>query len=94
MIHMKKLLISILLPAMLLAYQPADPPHVPTVTLASLQPQPVFWPAVIIGAAAAGGAGWVGIKIINKILQIHEHRITNGVPEEVVFTFAEDEYPE
>lgn len=85
---MKKLAISILLPALLLAYQPPNPPPV---TLASLQPQPVFWPAVIVGAAVVGGAGWVGIKIVNKILEIHEHRITNGAPDQIVFTFDGEE---
>lgn len=91
---MKKLAISILLPAMLLAYQPADPPHVPTVTLASLQPQPVFWPLVIGGAAVVGGAGFLGIKLINGMLRRWEHHVTNSPQEEIVFTFAEDEYPE
>lgn len=88
---MKKLTLTLLLPAMLLAYQPADPPPV---ALATLQPQPVFWPVIIGGVVVVGGAGFLGIKLINKILQIHEHRITNGAPDEVRFTWAEDEYPE
>lgn len=92
MIHMKKLLVSILLPAMLLAYQPPNPPPV---TLASLQPQPVFWPLVIGGAAVVGGAGFLGIKLINGMLRRWEHHVTNSPQEEIVFTFeGEEEYPE
>lgn len=85
---MKKLAISILLPAMLLAYQPADPPPV---ALATLQPQPVFWPVVIGGVVVVGGAGFLGIKLINGMLRQWEHKITNGAPDEVQFTFDGEE---
>lgn len=93
---MKKILLSLLCATCALAYQPAAPAPVFLTSPPDLQPARVvaIVPAVIIGAVVVGGVAWGGIKIINKVLDIWEHKITNGPPEQIRFTFAEDEYPE
>lgn len=62
---------------------------------ATIQPSPqgIIAPAIAIGVGV-GVVGWGALKGLEHILKIWEHRLTNGGPDHVVFTFAEDEYPQ
>ena len=62
---------------------------------ATIQPVPqvgIIVPAIVIGGGVLA-IGWAGIKILNGALHAWEFKLTNTPPEEVHFTFAEDEYP-
>lgn len=90
------LFITVLGGALTLPPNWTTPPVVPLATVPNtIQPVPqvgIILPAVVIG----GGVlviGWGAIKIINGALNAWEHKVTNSPPEEVRFTFAEDEYP-
>lgn len=101
---MKKLLLSLLLPSLLLAYQPASPPAVqlrpPPVLLLTqppdLQPTQVvaIIPAVVIGGAILFGVARGGIWIWSKALGAWEHHLTNSPPQGIGWQFTGEEYPE
>jgi len=90
------LLITVLGGGLVLPQAPTSPPLVP---LASVPPtiQPVPQVGIIVPAIVIGGGvlaiGWAGIKILNGALHAWEFKLTNTPPDEVRFTFAEDEYP-
>ena len=92
---MKSLLLVVVVVGAL-ASTNVQPP--PVVHMASVPVEVKLEPVVIIPAAIAVGVGvgivgWAGIKVLNGMLRAWEHKITNQPIEEVVFTFAEDEYP-
>lgn len=93
---MKKNIILLLLPSLLLAYQPTQPPepHIALVTQPLEEPKPTevigLVPAVAIGAVVVGGIAWVGIKVANKIMNIWERQATNVPPPGVVFTLQDN----
>jgi len=93
---MKKTAIIILLPSLLLAYQPTQPPepHIALVTQPMEEPKPTevigLVPAVAIGAVVVGGIAWVGLKVANKIMNIWERQATNVPPPGVVFTLQDN----
>ena len=94
---MKKTLVLLLTPILLLAYQPTQPPepHIALVTQPLEEPKPTevigLVPAVAIGAVVVGGIAWVGLKVANKIMNIWERQATNVPPPGVVFTLNEFE---
>jgi len=69
----------------------------PTVQMSSipltLKPERVIIPAAIAVGVGVGIVGWAGIKVLNGMLRAWEHKLTNGAPDEVQFTWAEDDYP-
>ena len=91
---MKKALLSVLLPGLLLAYQPASPAPVFLTHVNEPTGQRVIWPLIIGGAVAIGIAGGGGIWFWNKILNVQEHLLTNSPPQGVAWQFTTDEYPE
>ncbi len=93
---MKKLLITIAICGSVLAYQPAAPPPVLlSASLDDLHPTHVMAiiPAVVVGAVVVGGVAWAGLRIVNKVLDVWEHQITNAPVDHIAFTLT-DEYPE
>jgi hypothetical protein len=91
---MKALILMIVVAGALASSNVQSPPAVLATVPLTIKPAPVFWPLVIGGAVVVGGAGFLGIKVLNGMLRAWEHRVTNQAPDEVVFTWAEDEYPE
>jgi hypothetical protein len=91
---MKKLTLLLLLPSLLLAYQPAHSPDILLVTqpLKSVEPTPQMGlvPAVAIGAVVVGGVAWFGLRIANRIMGIWEKQATNAPPPGVVFTMQDN----
>jgi len=87
---MKKLTILLLLPSVMLAYQPAV--RAPEILLVTHRPEPqpteviAVVPAVVIGAVVIGGLAWAGLKVANRIINIWERKVTNSPPAGVVFT--------
>ena len=92
---MKSLLLVIVVSAALASSNVQPPPAVQMASIPlTIKPQPVvIIPAAIAVGVGVGIVGWAGIKAINAIIHQWEHRLTNGAPADVVFTFAEDEYP-
>ena len=91
---MKALLLVTVVGVGLMSSNVQSPPvvHMASIPL-TLQPERVIIPAAIAVGVGVGIVGWAGIKVINGILRQWEHKITNGAPDEVVFTWAEDDYP-
>lgn len=93
---MKKTAILLLLPSLLLAYQPTQPPepHIALVTQPGDEPKPTevigIVPAVAIGAVVVGGIAWVGLRVANRIIGLWEKQVTNTPPPGVVFTLQPD----
>lgn len=87
---MKKIAL-ILLPSLLLAYEPAHAPE-PEILLLThpVEPKPTeviaIVPAVAIGAVVVGGLAWAGLKVANRIMDIWERQVTNKPPAGVRFT--------
>jgi len=81
---MKKLTILLLLPSLLLAYQPSV--RAPEIALLThpAEPKPTeviaVVPAVVIGAVAIGVIAWGGLKIANRIMDIWAQKATNAAP--------------
>lgn len=100
---MKKLLLVTMVSGSLVLPPPATiPPFINMVTVPpqTIQPEPQVIPIIpaAIGIGVGVGAiGWLGIKALNGVLRIWEHRVTNNTPE-VNFTLPipplEDDYPE
>lgn len=97
---MKHLLQTLVLSGgLLLPPNQTTPPVMPMATVpASVHPEPVvipIIPAAIGIGVGVGIVGWAGIKALNGVLRIWEHRITNNVPE-VGFTvpLESEDYPE
>jgi len=93
---MKKQLLALVLALTASANYNTTPPFVNMQEVkTTINPQPqmgIVVPALLIGGGALA-IGWGVFKIIDKVQNLWEHKVTNGVPE-VRFTFAEDEYPE
>jgi len=93
---MKKNVILLLLPSLLLAYQPTQPPepHIALVTQPLEEPKPTevigIVPAVAIGAVVVGGIAWVGLRVANRIIGLWEKQVTNSPPPGVVFTLQDN----
>jgi hypothetical protein len=93
---MKTLLLVTVVGGALMSSNVQSPPlvHMASTPL-TIKPEPiVIIPAAIAVGVGVGIVGWAGIKVLNGMLRAWEHKITNGAPDDVVFTFAEDEYPE
>ena len=92
---MKALLLTIVVSAALASSNVQPPPVVQIASIPlTIKPEPVvIIPAAIAVGVGVGIVGWAGIKVLNGMLRAWEHKLTNQPIDEVVFTFAEDEYP-
>jgi len=92
---MKSLLLVLVVSGALASSNVESPPLVQMASVpvdVKLEPVVIIPAAIVIGVGV-GIVGWAGIKAINAILRQREFQLTNHPPDEVVFTFAEDEYP-
>ncbi len=93
---MKKIILTLLVPTFLLAYQPAHPPAPLELVTSPPEPDPLISPivpAVAIGAIVVGGIAWAGFHIADAIMNIWEHKLTNSPPPGVVFTAPVPQQP-
>jgi hypothetical protein len=84
---MKKHILILLIPSLLLAFQPPVlSPGIASVTPPEPKPQIGVVAGVAIGAAIVVGVGWLGFRVAHKIMNIWEKQVTNSPPPGVVFT--------